>query len=356
MASTLLDALTGSLHSEEEDPLNVVGRTIGSTSLQSSTASPKQNLILGLGQALIGGLLAGAGKARAADQNQELIDKANDLMTADPEERLLIVKDNPRLSKLAIALGAEERQAMKEERAAQIKRIIDLQDYGLKEDIKNQGILEREKVLAPLRGKYSKGTSVNVTIPGQDPFDAFTKETLAKVGESDALISEISRLSDEIKQLPKDTTGSFLKWQGSKLFAGLDEGNRRAKLSNLVDRLGKLRSGAALNADEEERYQRLMAGDMTIPLTQVAPLLDKIVGSESRRLLDLMEFSDATKGGKDKLIQKYSSLAQRDQSSPSVPASTVVMGPRKTPPPGFELSPDGKFFLNPQTKQAIRAE
>lgn len=148
-------------------------------------------------------------------------------------------------------------------------------DPTVRESIKSKKDLELY-----LKNKPKSGLEV--------PYSILTEMTKSK-----GVIDEAGFIA---KELEGGTT--WLELQAAKKFSGADQEGIALIIKNAADRLGRARTGAAMNPREEKLYESLLGGDISAGPKQIAMLLRKLVAAENRinnSQIDLLEAAQ-TKG------------------------------------------------------------
>jgi hypothetical protein len=132
MVSALTQALMGAQFGAEESPWGIGAMALGQSAplLYNPYKSTGTNLAYTLGAGIVTGLLGGLARRDAATRNAELYDAYSKFSTADPELRSSILKENPRLGSVALALAADERDTQRSIREKMADNLIRSQGMG----------------------------------------------------------------------------------------------------------------------------------------------------------------------------------------------------------------------------------
>lgn len=147
--------------------------------------------------------------------------------------------------------------------------------------------------------------------------------TVAEAGKTRALIDESRTIADELAKVD-----SWADLRKSRTFSGMDTEGIGAHMANLADRLGRARTGAAMNQFEADLYNRLTGGSLDVEPKQAANLLRKLASAESRILSSTLKMEGELKTKPLKEItDELDGLAVEKPSG--IPAGAVPTG-RKT--------------------------
>lgn len=110
MAYSLMDALQGSRYSTQEDPYAITGSAISqiAPSLMNPYGSTGANIGIGLGSALLTGLLSGIGQNRVTERNANLAKLALQIPGSTRDYRTSMLEQEPRLENALLSYGAFE--------------------------------------------------------------------------------------------------------------------------------------------------------------------------------------------------------------------------------------------------------
>lgn len=126
MSSELLNAMMGAQYKAKENPFGIAAQSIAGNAgnLINPYGSVGSNAAATIGAALLAGLLGGVAKSQTESDNAALTPMVGQLLSASPEERMSIAKQDSRLSPIVAALAAQE-MAQKQE-LAQKKQELEL--------------------------------------------------------------------------------------------------------------------------------------------------------------------------------------------------------------------------------------
>jgi hypothetical protein len=290
-------AILSSRYSMKENPFGIGAMSLAGAipTLASPFSSPGRNFASTVGASLLAALLGSVAKGQT-DSANSLYDKlAKELLTAGtPEARSEIIARERRLSSANMAIELQQREQAAKAAEAQQKAQMDIETAIAK----RMGMLPVFEEETKIRGKYNPaGTKVSVTTGETNPYEMFTKQVLDKAAEETAQRSELTFLSDKLKESGADSWETWGKFQLAKNFTYFDKEGIGILVNNNKDLLARLRSGAALNESEIKLYDNMIAGDITGTPQQVARLLDKLVASGARRTKSRMEFGQRLQTG-----------------------------------------------------------
>lgn len=232
---------------------------------------------------LLSGISASLGERSVERDTNARNESLRGFMSAAPDVQETMLKSDKSLAPFATQLSlmqAEQQQANQQAMADRQAKIED-------------AVLQRNAMLPlyakeqEIRGKANpSGTKVNID-------NGLGTEALTSMGNSKAVIDEALSLSKEIGQ----TDPSYLDIRGALNFTALDDLGYGQRIKNLVDMLGKSRSGASLNKQEEKLYSNILAGDFTAKASDISRLLGKLAQAEARRTKSRVEFTQKLKSG-----------------------------------------------------------
>lgn len=148
----------------------------------------------------------------------------------------------------------------------QIQKVPMLTETRIANKADEAGATERAKLQAKL--------DLQGTAPAEIP-----SAMIPKVAASNAVIEEAKTVSDRLA-----TLDSWTGYKAAQAFGGLDKDGIALELKNLADRFARARTGAAMNKEETELYQKLVGGDLTVDPKQASKLLRKLADAEGRML------------------------------------------------------------------------
>ncbi len=269
----------------------------------SPRRSNSANLGIGVGSALLQGLLSGLARRDAATQNAGLYADFKRYQAGDESA----VANNPRLQPLAIALasGKAEAEADKQAKLGLLREELKIKREG---ELPFETKLDQERQIAEAKAaakakyapasapklsfeqeleqlKMKKRTEAEVEAEIAAKFPKSKEEKLPELGQalqdslsnSKSIIDEARLVASEIEKIP-----SWGQYQASKYFSGMDKDGVASSVKNLIDRLGKLRSGAQLNDSEQKTYDSILGGDFSVDPKLAAALIRKFATAENR--------------------------------------------------------------------------
>jgi len=286
----------------------------------SPRRSSSANLGIGVGSALLQGLLSGLARRDAASQNAGLYADFKRYQAGDESA----VANNPRLQPLAIALasGKAEAEADKQAKLGLLREELKIKREG---ELPFETKLDQERQIAEAKAaakaKYAPAAAPKLSVQeemarlrekkmSEAEIDAeiaakFPKTKEGKLPElgqalqdtlsnSKSIIDEARLVASEIEKIP-----SWGQYQASKYFSGMDQNGVASSVKNLIDRLGKLRSGAQLNDSEQKTYNSILGGDFSVDPKLAAALIRKFAAAENRmsrtRVKSALELADPKK-------------------------------------------------------------
>lgn len=297
----------------ESDPYSFAARKINENKLDPSMWTPNQSLAANTAQAFMAGLLGAAGERNQENQLAS-VTKILPQLYADPTS-ILTPDGVDEGSFQRLKANAIQKQAI--EKAALKKTLLTTYGADIDENgniTSNQGLVDAAQILS---GAKHPGGKVDLNDPNLDP--DFKKALIDAGGDSisarqlmrqrEAMRKEGIDIPEPVKQrwgiqasaiseardLATTLTNSKTTWAGlraAKNFSGLDQEGIGLRFKDLADVLGRARSGAALNANEEKLYRDLVGGDYTASPAQVTNLLNKL--SDTLERMGTKEF-DAIK-------------------------------------------------------------
>lgn len=112
--TTLLEALLKSKREYADDPLVASGVTMAQSmpALYNPYGSTGKNLAVTAGTGLLAALLGNIGRSQTDAENLDLYKGALQLQSANPEQRAVLINNNPRLVDFGNALAADERETL----------------------------------------------------------------------------------------------------------------------------------------------------------------------------------------------------------------------------------------------------
>lgn len=281
-------------------------------------------------------------RSSADEQNQKLYAGARQLYSAKPEQRDLIVKENPKLTSLAAALAGVEQERAQELAQKQAEQVLEFQQHMQKkrfDDLGEAGLdpntvydprqmkiedayNQREAMLplvaqeAALKGKLDpSGAKVNVTNNAGLGAEAVT-----------AIVTE-KAIAERARDIAQEIERSGLNWaqlRAAKTFSGLDEQGIAQDLQNLADRILRSRTGAAAPLSEQKKLEKMAAGDFSAGPEQISRLLRNFAKGEAKFIKDKIEAGQGLRGG--------TLMGELDQ----------IIGEDSGPPHGF--APTGQTY------------
>ena len=322
--------------------------------------SSSANLGIGVGSALLQGLLSGLARRDAATQNAGLYEDFKRYQAGDESA----VANNPRLQPLAIALasGKAEAEADKQAKLGLLREELKIKREG---ELPFETKLDQERQIAEAKAaakaKYAPASApklsfeqeleqlkmkkrteaeVEAEIAAKFPKAATPKELGAemagKLMSSKAVIDEANVVASEIEKL-----SSWGDYQTSKYFSGMDQKGVALTLANLADAFARARTGAAMNQSETDLYNKLVGGDLSADPKQSAMLLRKLAKAETRMSRSKVEAFQKLSDPKQAL-----DLFPEDPTAQEMPEVIPVTDASAPPPAGYKLqrNADGTQF------------
>lgn len=202
-------------------------------------------------------------------------------MSAAPEQQQELLKSDSRLSPFATQLSLMQAEQQQANQQAMADRQAKIEDAVLQRNAMLPVYAKEQEI----RGqKNPSGTKVNV---------GFGTEAENKMMDSKSVIDEALSFAEDLKNVDP----SYLDIRGAMNFTALDEHGFGQRAMNLVDLLGKSRSGASLNKQEEVLYGKLIKGDATADPADMRRLLTKLAQAEARRTKSKIDFSSKLRTG-----------------------------------------------------------
>ncbi len=274
-------ALFAALPSEEQylsrDPLYSAGANIGRLP-QQQYDNPWASFLMPVGQGLASGALMNYGREHAMDTaHNDYIQMRSQIPDADFQADPYSTPEDVRGSILAEALkeGRPEDWTIQQGRGDLISRSIaaeavrekELQSAKIRDELlktlQGKGMtIDEDGQLVPL-GNYAKieadaaAMKKKAELGAEGPgkiVDKIPAAMFEKFGGSKAVI-------DEARVIAKNIDGLKTSWtelQAGKRVSGFDKEELNASILNVVDVLGKNRSGASLNSTEEKTYNEIL--------------------------------------------------------------------------------------------------
>lgn len=142
MSDGLLSAIMDSRYSAKENPWGIAAQSLAANTgrIVNPYGSTGSNAASTIGAALLAGLLGGVARYQTQEDNARIQPMIEQMMTAAPEQRAELIKQDPQLSGLAAALAANQMQ--QQQALAQKRQEIELS---------NKGEISKFQELAPLQ-------------------------------------------------------------------------------------------------------------------------------------------------------------------------------------------------------------
>lgn len=252
---------------------------------------------------LLSGISASLGERSVERDTNARNESLRGFMSAAPEARQSLLQSDQYLKPHAATVAALELQAQ-QDRAKEIQKMRDeVAVATLKDEAGLPLWIQKQRLEGQLN---PRGTKVNVD-------NGLGTEALTSMGNSKAVIDEALSLSKEIA----DADPSYYDIKGALNFTALDDLGYGQRITNLVDMLGKSRSGASLNKQEEKLYSNILRGDFTAGAKDISRLLEKLAQAEARRTKSRVEFTQKLKsGGALEELDSIINQAQQPQLQP----------------------------------------
>lgn len=334
MSSELLNAMMGAQYKAKENPFGIAAQSIAGNAgnLINPYGSVGSNAAATIGAALLAGLLGGVAKSQTESDNAALTPMVGQLLSASPEERMSIAKQDSRLSPIVAALTAQEQARAQELAQKRQELALGRESKTLEIPIKvaeENALLGNYEDKQRIKGKYDPSAPHIDLGMGK----GLPAASVGKIAESKAMIDEARLLATEIEKTYTGGIKGWAKLQGAKTFSGLDENELMSNVRNLADRGLRSRTGAAAPNDEKKEVTSFIAGDVTADPAKVARFLRRFAASEARAVQS--ELSLAEQMAKGDVSQFRSELQEAAKYSPTADASksSVV------------TAPDGKTFV-----------
>jgi hypothetical protein len=321
----------------EDDSFSKAAKAISSAKFDPRTWTPNQSLAANVAQAFTAGLLDAAGQRHQEDQVSKLTSVLPQLY-ADP-----INVQAPEGIDSGAFEGVRANAIAKDMESKQALRKTILTNMGADYDIFTGKITPNQDIQDATQSMYAAkhpGSKVDLNDPNLDPeykkalidtggdvvsarqqIAMKQKLQLASIEVPAAMKSSLAQSSvviDEAKNIANALETEGTTWadlQAGKTFAGADKAEIGQSLKILADRLGRARSGAALNSTEVKLYQGLVSGDLSASPSQVAFLLRKLADSEQKGVEKQLSFVQKINKGENpfELSPSLSSGSPEDQ-------------------------------------------
>ena len=283
----------------------------------------KDALAWGIGSGLHSGILGGAGDSyqhklsnrylQAVQGQQPEGDLAPSLFDRATRTRSMFqlqnaIKQREAQDKIDAAVG--EKLALSPidiaSKVAEAKAL--LPDYEAKQQIK---------------GKYDpSATKIDLGMGKQLP-----AATVSEIADSNVVIDEAARIADELEKGGGADLSSWIKLQGAKTFSGLDETGIQARLSNVADKVMRLRTGSSAPAAEAKSLQKIVAGDFTASPRHMAKLLRNFAASEAQGIKSKLSLANTLASGSTKSFEDKLDNIIKTSTSQGPAAPQIVKGP-----------------------------
>lgn len=348
MSSELLNAMMGAQYKAKENPFGIAAQSIAGNAgnLINPYGSVGSNAAATIGAALLAGLLGGVAKSQTETDNADLEPLFKQVLTATPEQRSELVKQNSRLSPIVAALTAQEQARAQELAQKRQELALSRESKTLEIPIdvaKENALLGNYEAKQQIKGKYDPSApKIDLGLGKQLP-----AATIGEISDSKVIADEATRIASELeKGAGANDLKTWIKIQGAKTFSGLDESGVQTELANLADKVLRSRSGSAAPYKEQAKLQQIIAGDFTASPKQMASLLRKFAAAESRGIKSKLELANTLATGSTTAFQKeldsIISAAQPQNGSQSVVMGDLGSDPNNPPP----VIPGKRRFYN----------
>lgn len=311
----LLSLLAGSLGGEQDywaqDPFFGAGRSVASWDLPRPTSNAEAIFGPAL-QGGLAGLLTGYGMKSAnqsayKDYSSILrpLQGQSEFVGPPTEDQMLhsYLSETapegwtPKIGKSDLVLASLMQEAQREQDLKRLERQYDMEKLLAGKGVAISpdgteltpipGLAEAEAQASALKKsseieaeRKAKGTNADL-----EKLPDGIKTSIAK---QNAIVEQASKLGSELVKGGE----SWLGMQGAKRFSGLDKEGVAARISDLVDRVIRIRTGATAPPEEVDRLTRSIVGDGTATPEQMGKLLLQFANSEMENAQAQIDFFD----------------------------------------------------------------